>query len=104
MPESAVPASTIPEADEAGQSQTIRAQLRLRELIVGGDLPPGVRIPVRAALLCLADDGLLAPLAGGGFAPREFGESDIHDAIELRGTLDGLAARLAAERAVSARR
>lgn len=102
------------QADDAGQSQTLRAQLRLRELIVGGALPPGVRIPelalverlgvsrtpVRAALLCLAEEGLLAPLAGGGFAPREFGESDIHDAIELRGTLEGLAARLAAERGV----
>ena len=83
-------------------------------MIVGGDLPLGVRIselalverlgvsrtPVRAALLRLAEEGLLAPMSGGGFASREFGESDIHDAIELRGTLEVLAARLAAERAV----
>jgi GntR family transcriptional regulator of vanillate catabolism len=99
-----------------GASQTLRAQLRLRELIVGGGLPPGERIPeltlverlgvsrtpVRAALQRLQEEGLLESLSGGGFAVREFDESDIHDAIELRGTLEGLAARLAAERGISA--
>jgi len=33
---------------------------------------------------------------------REFSETDLHDAIELRGTLEGLAARLAAERGCGA--
>lgn len=108
--------AAAPELDAAGQSQTLRAQLRLRALIVAGELQAGARIPelalverlgvsrtpVRAALLRLAEEGLLAPLAGGGFALREFGESDIHDAIELRGSLEGLAARLAAERGVGA--
>ncbi|MBP7665996.1 MAG: GntR family transcriptional regulator, partial [Burkholderiaceae bacterium] len=40
-------------------------------------------------------------LPGGGFAVRDFSETDICDAIELRGTLEGLAARLAAERGAS---
>lgn len=103
-------------ADDAGASQTVRAQGRLRELIVSGELAPGARIPelalverlgvsrtpVRAALLRLQEEGLLEALPGGGFVVREFSEADIHDAIELRGTLEGLAARLAAERGCGA--
>jgi GntR family transcriptional regulator of vanillate catabolism len=104
------------EADEAGStSQTVRVQLRLRELIVGGELKPGARIaelalvekvgasrtPIRAALSRLEEEGLLEALPNGGFVVKDFSESDIHDAIEVRGTLEGLAARLAAERGVS---
>jgi GntR family transcriptional regulator of vanillate catabolism len=100
---------------DRGASQTLRAQLRLRELIVGGGLPAGERIPeltlverlgvsrtpVRAALQRLQEEGLLEALSGGGYAVRAFDESDIADAIELRGTLEGLAARLAAERGIN---
>lgn len=111
------PAAQAPDADSAaGSSQTARAQVRLRELIVGGELLPGARIPelslverlgvsrtpVRAALLRLQEEGLLELLPGGGFAVREFSETDIYDAIEVRGTLEGLAARLAAERGAPA--
>ena len=106
-----------PDADDApAASQTVRAQLRLRELLLGGSLLPGSRItelalverlgmsrtPIRTALVRLQEEGLLAPLAGGGFVVRDFSEADIRDAIELRGTLEGLAARLAAERGVAA--
>jgi len=103
--------------EEAPQtvSQTVKAQLALRELILGGELKPGTRIaelwlverlgvsrtPVRLALVRLAEEGLLEALPAGGYAVRDFSESDIHDAIEVRGTLEGLAARLAAERGVS---
>jgi GntR family transcriptional regulator of vanillate catabolism len=101
--------------DTAGLSQTVKAQLRLRELIVGGALPPGRRIaelalverigvsrtPIRMALVRLQEEGLLEALPSGGFVVKDFSEDDIHDAIELRGTLEGLAARLAAERGVS---
>ena len=93
-------------------SQTVKAQLRLRELIVGGELAPGERVPelalverlgvsrtpVRTALQKLLDEGLLDALPGGGYAVKAFSESEVHDAIEVRGTLEGLAARLAAER------
>ena len=93
-------------------SQTVSVLLRLRELILAGELAPGERLselsiterlgasrtPVRAGLARLADEGLLHPLPGGGFAVRAFTEADIRDAIEVRGTLEGLAARLAAER------
>jgi len=104
----------LPAAETGGLSQTVKAQLRLRELIVGGELAPGQRIaelalverlgvsrtPVRAALASLRDEGLLEALPGGGYGIKAFGEADVVDAIELRGTLEGLAARLAAERGV----
>ncbi|MEX3938559.1 GntR family transcriptional regulator [Paraburkholderia sp. BR10937] len=96
-------------------SQTVKAQLGLRELILGGELAPGERIselgvverlgvsrtPVRAALMRLQEEGLLEPIPSGGYAVRSFSENEIRDSIELRGTLEGLAARLAAERGIT---
>ncbi|KAF7963525.1 GntR family transcriptional regulator [Cupriavidus sp. UYMU48A] len=89
--------------------------LGLRELVLGGELPAGSRIselwvadrlgvsrtPIRAALIRLQEEGLVEPIPSGGFAVRSFAESEISDAIELRGTMEGLAARLAAERGAS---
>ena len=100
---------------DIGGSQAVKAQLRLRELILAGDLPAGSRIaelaiverigvsrtPIRAALMRLEQEGLLQGLPGGGYAVRVFSEREVSDAIELRGTLEGLAARLAAERGVA---
>lgn len=97
---------------EAGTSQSTRAQLQLRELILGGEWPPGERVgelaiverlgmsrtPIRSALMRLEQEGLLEALAHGGYAVRSFSQQEVCDAIELRGTLEGLAARLAAER------
>ena len=104
--------AAIPEAE---RSQSVRAQLALREMILAGELPAGSRIaeltvverlgvsrtPIRAALMRLEQEGLLERLPGGGFAVRTFSERDVADAIEIRGTLEGLAARLAAERGVA---
>jgi GntR family transcriptional regulator of vanillate catabolism len=101
-------------ADPESGSQAVRAQLRLREMILAGELPGGERIaelalvdllgvsrtPIRAALMRLEQEGLLEALPNGGYAVRTFSERDVADAIELRGTLEGLAARLAAERGV----
>jgi len=109
----AQPAASLPvESVEAGGSQAVKAQLRLREMILAGELPSGARIaelaiveklgvsrtPIRAALVRLEQEGLLQALPNGGFAVRTFSESDVSDAIEMRGTVEGLAARLAAER------
>jgi GntR family transcriptional regulator of vanillate catabolism len=102
------------EGADGGASQAVKAQLQLRELILAGELPGGSRIaelaiveklgvsrtPIRAALMRLEQEGLLQALPGGGYAVRTFSERDVSDAIELRGTLEGMAARLAAERGV----
>jgi len=100
------------EPGDSGSSQAVKAQLRLREMILAGELPGGARIaevaiseqlgvsrtPVRSALMRLEQEGLLEALPNGGYAVRTFSERDVADAIELRGTLEGLVARLAAER------
>jgi len=59
------------------------------------------RTPLRLALATLEHEGLLENLDGGGYAVREFTRDEIHDAIELRGVLEGTAARFAAERGVT---
>src|SRR3569623_3420294 len=98
-------------------SQTVKAQLALRDQILSGALRPGERIselqaveptgasrtPVRMALVRLEEEGLLEALQSGGFMVKAFSERDILDSIELRGTLEGLAARFAAARGVNAR-
>lgn len=97
-------------------SQTIKALISLRELILNGELGPGERLlevtlvdrlgasrtPIRAALARLAEEGLLEKMSGGGYVVREFTVHDIQDSVEVRGTLEGLAARFAAERGVNA--
>lgn len=99
-------------ASVATSSVQVQALLRLRELILAGELPAGARIaeltlverlgfsrtPIRAALMRLEQEGLLDALPHGGYAVKSFSESDVSDAIELRGTLEGLSVRLAAER------
>lgn len=99
---------------EGVESVQVRALLQLRELVLSGELPGGSRIsemsiverlgvsrtPVRAALMRLEQEGLLEALPNGGYVVQIFSESDVADAIELRGTLEGLLARLAAERGV----
>jgi GntR family transcriptional regulator of vanillate catabolism len=93
-------------------SQTTRALLSLRDLLLSGEFPPGTRMselplverlgvsrtPLRLALANLEHEGLLENLDGGGYAVREFTMAEIHDAIELRGVLEGTAVRFAAER------
>ena len=93
-------------------SQTERAVIALREMLIRGHFRPGERLaelslapllnvsrtPVRLALEKLAHQGLLEPMPTGGFRVREFSALDIWDAIETRGVLEGVAARFAAER------
>jgi GntR family transcriptional regulator, vanillate catabolism transcriptional regulator len=93
-------------------SQTGRVLLKLRELLLQGDFSSGDRLselplverlnasrtPIRLALERLSHEGLLEPSPSGGFLVRAFTISDIWDAIEMRGVLEGTAARLAAER------
>jgi GntR family transcriptional regulator of vanillate catabolism len=96
----------------SSRTQTTKATLGLRELIFEGAFAPGERVPeidlaerldvsrtpLRLALATLAHEGLLEPLGGGGYVVRSFTRDDVTDAIELRGVLEGTAARFAAER------
>ena len=101
--------SGMPRGDSA---QTVRATLALRQLLFEGGIAPGERLvelalvdrigvsrtPLRLALTTLEHEGLVESLPGGGFAVRTFSRHEVDDAIELRGVLEGTAARFAAER------
>jgi GntR family transcriptional regulator, vanillate catabolism transcriptional regulator len=104
-------------ARPANRTQITRALLRLRELIFNGEFAPGERMselplvqrlgvsrtPLRLALAELEHEGLLRSLPSGGYVVREFTQGDVRDAVELRGVLEGTAARFAAERGAAAR-
>src|ERR1700757_2390447 len=60
------------------------------------------RTPVRAALQALAGEGLLDYAPNRGFTVREFPLNAIVDAYDIRAALEGVAARFAAERVLSA--
>ena len=99
-------------SESRSSSQTERATLALREMLVQGQLRPGEkirevplsaqlkisRIPLHLALERLASEGFLEVLPKRGFRVQRFSVEDIQDAIELRGVLEGMAARMAAER------
>ena len=104
-----------PSIDDAGtRSESVTEQLRaalldgrfdalarLNEVHLSREL--GVsRTPVRAALQTLAGEGLLTYQPNRGFLVRGFALADIIDAYEMRALAEGLAARLAAERGLSA--
>lgn len=95
-------------------SQTARAFYSLRESLLRGEFAPGERLaelplvarlgvsrtPIRLALERLAHMGLLDLGANGGFSVRGYTPTEALDAIEIRGVLEGTAARLAAERLI----
>src|SRR5271169_6344275 len=105
-------ASKTPGVKSKASSQTARVTLVLREMLVQGRFRPGERIrevplaarldvsriPLHLALERLAHEGFLEILPKRGFVVQKFSTEDIYDAIELRGLLEGAAARLAAER------
>jgi GntR family transcriptional regulator of vanillate catabolism len=85
---------------------------RLRQLIVAGHWSAGMRLaeipvaqslglsrtPVRLALRTLEQEGLVEKAGTRGYVVRAVSEADIRSAIEVRGALEGLAARRLAER------
>jgi GntR family transcriptional regulator of vanillate catabolism len=102
----------MPGETSKASNQTARATLALREMLVQGRFRPGERIrevplaaqlkvsriPLHLALERLAHEGFLEIRPTRGFVVQRFSTEDIYDAIELRGLLEGAAARLAAER------
>src|SRR5690554_6152494 len=88
----------------------------LRKLIIDGRFAPGERVaeipvaellgvsrtPVRLAFRTLEQEGLLEKAGKRGYVVREFSDDDILCGLEVRGVLEGLAARRLAERGMSA--
>ncbi|BFM51051.1 GntR family transcriptional regulator [Marinomonas sp. THO17] len=88
---------------------------RLRQMILSGELSAGQRIaeiptaeqlgvsrtPVRIAFRSLEQEGLLTKRPSRGYCVRQVTLSDITGAIEVRGVLEGLAARQTAERGLT---
>src|SRR6476646_5618031 len=101
-----------PDGPAGVDSQIGRALIGLRAMLRHGELARGERIselplvarlgtsrtPIRLALERLAHMGLLDVVSTGGFTVREFTLTEVRDAIEVRGVLEGTVARLAAER------
>ncbi len=95
-------------------AQFQKVAIRLHNMILSGELRGGERIvetefarklavsrtPLRLALSELEKEGLLERLPTRGFRVRVFTADEVSDAIDVRGCLEGMAARLAAERGV----
>ncbi len=93
-------------------TQLARAVVSIREMILRGRLRAGQRVaeamlaqalgmsrtPIRQVLPLLAREGLLVESGTRGYVVRTFTRSDILDAIDVRGLLEGFAARRIAER------
>ncbi len=87
----------------------------LRKLIINGHYQPGERLteaavaeslgvsrtPVRLAFRTLEQEGLLQKTGRRGLVVRAFSEVDVLCGLEVRGVLEGLAARRLAERGLS---
>ncbi len=86
----------------------------LRRRILSGQVAPGERMvelelsaqlavsrtPIRIALGELEKEGLLERLPTRGFRVRQFSVDEITNAVDVRGVLEGMAARQAAERSI----
>lgn len=84
----------------------------LRDQVLDGKLAPGTRLheealaqslgvsrtPIRDALRILANEELLIYSPNRGYVVRRFWDQDVLDAYDVRGTLEGMACRVVAER------
>jgi DNA-binding GntR family transcriptional regulator len=105
--------TVLVEADRRADSLSAVAYYLIRDLIVTLQLKPGTplherslmqrlelgRTPVREALRRLADEGLVVIYARRGMVVAPVDARDLASICEVRVQLEGLAARLAAERA-----
>ncbi|WGY47342.1 MULTISPECIES: GntR family transcriptional regulator [unclassified Vibrio] len=87
----------------------------LRQMIVSGEMAPGERLaeiptaerlgvsrtPIRIAFRALEQEGLISKLPGRGYRVRQITAESVAGAIAVRGVLEGLAARQAAEKGLS---
>ncbi len=103
-------------SEQKMDTQTARLVVELRNLIMQGKLLAGERLveatlsamldasrtPVRAALLMLEQQGLVERVKGGGYVVKAYTAREISEAISVHAYLEGMAARLVAEKGVSA--
>ena len=96
-------------------TRSLSALEALRAALLGGEFKPGERLhevrvaerlrvsrtPVRAALQKLSAEGFLDYAPNRGYAVRDFPIAEVIAAYEIRAVLEGLAARLAAERGLT---
>lgn len=97
-------------------SNAVSVVAGLRQRIINGQFAAGARLaeipvaealgvsrtPVRLAFRTLEQEGLLAKAGKRGYVVRAISEADVRCAIEVRGVLEGLAARHLAERGLTA--
>lgn len=110
-------ASSVSSDTEAGATDADASVVaRLRRRIMDGTHAPGTRLteegvsealgvsrtPVRLALRTLEQEGLLQKTGKRGLVVRAFSEADVLCALEVRGVLEGLAARRVAEQGARA--
>ncbi|ABS62158.1 transcriptional regulator, GntR family [Parvibaculum lavamentivorans DS-1] len=86
--------------------------MRLREMIVTGRIPPETKLraealaaqlnvsrtPIRSALAVLSAEGLVNYSVNRGYTVRAVTIGDVLDSIEVRASLEGMAARTAVDR------
>lgn len=96
-------------------TRAIQIQTKIREGVLNGDYPGGMRMnevelatslgvsrtPVRNALSTLGAEGLLDYTPNSGYVVRSYSAKDIADIYEVRAVLDGLAAKTLAEQGMS---
>jgi GntR family transcriptional regulator of vanillate catabolism len=97
------------------ESTQSRVLIQLRDLILKGGFAAGERLaeiplaerlgasrtPVKLALATLEHEGLIESSPGGGYQMRMFTAREVADAIQVRGLLEGYAARIIAEHGLS---
>jgi GntR family transcriptional regulator of vanillate catabolism len=112
MIDSSIQDAAEPAGGSRAGNRALSVMDRIREAILGGAVAAGERLnevrlsrtlavsrtPVRAALQALAGEGLLDYAPNRGFTVREFPIEAIVDAYDIRASLEGVAARFAAER------
>lgn len=108
------------EEDVAGsgdESQVERATEALRDLVLRGTFPAEVKLPeahvanllgvsrtpARLAMAALERDGLLMQLPRRGFRVRSFSLEEVVEAIEVRGEIEAVAARVTSEKGLLSR-
>lgn len=110
------PVTTLESDDDAaGAGPIIRPALhdtlvtRLRDMIIGGSLEPGMRLhegqlgvrlgvsrtPLREAIKSLASEGLVDLVPSRGAVVKRFSAKDVHDMLIVLKSLEELAGRLA---------